>query len=220
MFSRALGTPCDNNNIGDPVVLYDAVDDRWMITDFAWTNNDSGPYYECLAVSKTGDPVTGGWWLYALRADDATHDWLNDYPKLGVWPDGIYMSANMFDCLNALWCGHDLPRRAGMGASTATTCTAAPRCGSCCLTCSSSFSSLLPSNFRGAAPPARHAQLLRHQRLLCSCPGLWKFHVDWDSSGQFHLHRPHPVAVASLTTRPDRAGGRRAATTLIHWATG
>ena len=47
---------------------------------------------------KTGDPVTGGWYLYAIRADDAAHPWFPDYPKMGIWPDGLYMTANMFDC--------------------------------------------------------------------------------------------------------------------------
>jgi hypothetical protein len=41
--------------------------------------------------------VAGGWFLYALRTDDAAHAWLNDYPKFGVWPDGIYMSVNGFN---------------------------------------------------------------------------------------------------------------------------
>lgn len=95
------GTPCDADNNGDPVVLYDNFSGRWIITDFAWTNTQSGPYYECIAVSQTADPVSGGWYFYGLRADDATHPWLNDYPKLGTWHDGIYMTANMFDCLTS-----------------------------------------------------------------------------------------------------------------------
>ena len=48
--------------------------------------------FECFAVSKTGDPVNGGWNFYSIE----TPGGLGDYPKFGVWPDGIYMSANMF----------------------------------------------------------------------------------------------------------------------------
>ncbi|MFZ0549132.1 MAG: hypothetical protein WAM60_27035, partial [Candidatus Promineifilaceae bacterium] len=95
------GTPCDASNNGDPVVLYDNVSGRWIISDFAWNNIQNGPYYECIAVSKTADPVSGGWWFYGMRADDASHPWLNDYPKMGIWHDGIYMTANMFDCLTS-----------------------------------------------------------------------------------------------------------------------
>ena len=47
---------------------------------------------QCFAASNTGDPVSGGWNFYSTV--DA--DFLGDYPKFGVWTDGIYMSANMF----------------------------------------------------------------------------------------------------------------------------
>ena len=63
------GTSCDTSNNGDPTVVYDPMADRWFVADFSWTNIDTGPYYECVAVSKTGDPVTGGWWLYGIQAE-------------------------------------------------------------------------------------------------------------------------------------------------------
>ena len=95
------GTPCDTSHNGDPTVVYDPQHDRFIVADFSWTDIMNGPYYECIAVSKTSDPVAGGWWLFAFRADDAAHPWLPDYPKMGIWPDGLYMSANMFDCVTA-----------------------------------------------------------------------------------------------------------------------
>ncbi len=93
------GTLCDGQSRGDPVVIYDALADRWILTHFAFGfsgNNTAAPYFQCIAVSKTGDPVAGGWWLYALRVDDASHPWLNDYGKFGIWTDCLYMSANEF----------------------------------------------------------------------------------------------------------------------------
>ena len=80
-------------NMGDPVVLYDQYSDRWIITDFAWSTT-KGPFYECIAVSKTADPGKRRLVVLCTASPAATE--LNDYPKLGVWPDGIYMSANMF----------------------------------------------------------------------------------------------------------------------------
>ncbi len=68
-FTGPGGTPCDNSNQGDPVVIYDASVNRWVVTDFAWDNFNTGPYYECIAVSQGADPVAGGWYFYALRAD-------------------------------------------------------------------------------------------------------------------------------------------------------
>ena len=102
------GTPCDTSHNGDPTVVYDPQNDRFIVADFSWTNFQNGPYYECIAVSKTSNPVSGGWWLYAFRADDAAHPWLPDYPKMGIWPDGLYMSANMF-CVTAA-CGASLKK--------------------------------------------------------------------------------------------------------------
>lgn len=48
--------------------------------------------YECIAVSQTADP-TGAYYRYAFKI---ANDRLNDYPKLGIWPDGYYMTFNMF----------------------------------------------------------------------------------------------------------------------------
>ena len=97
MSQGQFGNLCDTDNFGDPVVLYDSFEDRWFITDFAFKLDASGnvspqTVYQCFAVSKTGDPVAGGWNFYSIE----TPGGLGDYPKFGVWPDGIYMTANMF----------------------------------------------------------------------------------------------------------------------------
>ena len=86
--------PCETTNNGDPVVLYDHLSDRWLFSQFANVIQDpfgSQPFYQCVAVSQTGDP-TGSWYRYQF-----TFNTLNDYPKFGVWPDGYYVMANHFD---------------------------------------------------------------------------------------------------------------------------
>ena len=77
-----------NSNDGDAVVLYDEVNDRWIFSQFSVPGN---PYYENIAVSQTNDP-TGSWSRYQFSFGST----MPDYPKLGVWPDGIYMTSNMF----------------------------------------------------------------------------------------------------------------------------
>jgi hypothetical protein len=77
------GTPCSDNNQGDPIVLYDRLVDRWLLSQFA------DPNHLCMAVSQTPDP-TGGYYLYDFDVND-----FPDYFKLGVWPDGYYMSSNI-----------------------------------------------------------------------------------------------------------------------------
>jgi hypothetical protein len=96
------GTFCDGNAGGDPVVIYDALADRWILTNLAFSGGaTTGPFYECVAVSKTGDPVSGGWYLYAIRTDTGASDQppantINDYPKFGIWTDCLYYSADAF----------------------------------------------------------------------------------------------------------------------------
>ena len=93
-----FGNLCDTDNFGDPVVLYDSFEDRWVLTDFAFQLDGAGNVsppnaYQCFAVSKTGDPITGGWNFYSIE----TLGGLGDYPKFGIWPDGLYMTTSMFD---------------------------------------------------------------------------------------------------------------------------
>src|SRR6266542_3127461 len=96
---------CNGNSQGDPVVLYDRLADRWILTHFAFGFGPFGPispFYQCIAVSKSGDPVSGGWWLYPLRLEPGGAGLppvgaFNDYAKLGVWHDCLYLAANEFD---------------------------------------------------------------------------------------------------------------------------
>src|SRR3954468_13106291 len=98
-----FGNLCDTDNFGDPVVLYDTFEDRWVITDFAFKLDASGNVvnppgsFQCFAASKTGDPVSGGWNYYSIN----TAGGLGDYPKFGIWPDGLYLTTNMFSYPNA-----------------------------------------------------------------------------------------------------------------------
>src|SRR5438477_239389 len=70
-----FGNLCDTNNFGDPVVLYDSFEDRWILSDFAFltdiNNNVLAPSFQCIAVSKTGDPIAGGWNFYSRQITDA-----------------------------------------------------------------------------------------------------------------------------------------------------
>src|SRR6266404_5370568 len=67
----AGGTPCGlNQNDGDGFVFYDHISDRWVVSDFAFPGFPGpGPFCQCIGVSKTSDPVAGGWWLYAIQVD-------------------------------------------------------------------------------------------------------------------------------------------------------
>jgi hypothetical protein len=83
-----FGGICEANNDGDPIVLYDHLADRWLVSQFAI--GDDG--HQCVAVSAGADP-TGAYHRYDFVVSPAA---FNDYPKLGVWGDAYYMSANEF----------------------------------------------------------------------------------------------------------------------------
>jgi hypothetical protein len=80
----------NNDNSGDAVVMYDENADRWFFSQFSLPNYPAGPFYQMIAVSQTADPM-GSWYRYQYE-----YDYMNDYPKFGVWPDAYYMSCNFF----------------------------------------------------------------------------------------------------------------------------
>ncbi|MFN2453234.1 MAG: hypothetical protein ABR577_03340 [Pyrinomonadaceae bacterium] len=79
---------CANYNDGDPIVQYDQFADRWILTQFAVS---ATPYKQCVAVSTGPDPTgTYNRYSYSFGTD------FNDFPKMGVWSDGYYITYNMF----------------------------------------------------------------------------------------------------------------------------
>jgi uncharacterized repeat protein (TIGR01451 family) len=92
--------PAGNNcrrNDGDPIVVYDHLADRWLLSQFAASgfdasNNPIAPFSMCIAISQTSDPTAGTWFLYTF-AGATNFPNFPDYPKFGVWPDGYYMSS-------------------------------------------------------------------------------------------------------------------------------
>jgi hypothetical protein len=89
-----FGGPCETHNNGDIIVKYDRAADRWLLSQPAWTFSPTfGPFYQCIAISQTGDP-TGSYYRYAFKISDAK---FNDYPKFGIWPDGYYTTFNQFN---------------------------------------------------------------------------------------------------------------------------
>lgn len=95
---QGFGGPCQAQNDGDPVALYDHLANRWVLSQLALPNFPNGPFYQCVAVSATADPL-GSYHRYAFVVDST---YLNDYPKLGAWPDGYYLAVNHFHCVDII----------------------------------------------------------------------------------------------------------------------
>jgi hypothetical protein len=83
-----FGGACENENAGDPVVLYDRQTDRWLLTQFT----AAGPtFFNCVALSQTNNPA-GAYYRWAF----STGTNFPDYPKYGVWSDAYYISTREF----------------------------------------------------------------------------------------------------------------------------
>jgi hypothetical protein len=209
MSQGSFGNLCDTDNFGDPVVLYDTFEDRWFITDFAFqldgSNNVINPpgSFQCIAVSKTGDPVAGGWNFYSIN----TTGGLGDYPKFGIWPDGIYMSANMFDY--AASGSFQNVRVYAFNKSQMYAAALAPQVVSFDVADTSEFT-LLPSNARlqaGTPPPGTPNYFISTWEFL-NAQDVYKFHVDWNSISLSTFTGPfNPLASSSWPNAsvPDAA---------------
>ncbi|MCO6511277.1 MAG: carboxypeptidase regulatory-like domain-containing protein [Aridibacter famidurans] len=85
----SLGTNCSTRDDGDPIVLHDPLADRWILSQFC---KAFPPFRQMIAVSKTSDPA-GDYYVYEFVMPNVK---LNDYPKLAVWSDAIYMTTDEF----------------------------------------------------------------------------------------------------------------------------
>jgi hypothetical protein len=87
--AAGLNNACAQRNDGDPIVLYDHLADQWVLSQFAVpSGTGTAPTFECVAVSQTANPTAGTWFLYQFQFNNAF-----DYPKLGVWPTGYFLSS-------------------------------------------------------------------------------------------------------------------------------
>lgn len=179
MSQGGFGDVRDTGNFGDPVVLYDTFEDRWVITDFAFSlsgGNVVNPpgSFQVFAVSKTGDPVTGGWNFYSIN----TVGGLGDYPKLGIWPDGLYMSVNMFNYS----AGGAFQNPRVYAFNKAQMYAGKPAVQVVSFNAPSAEFTLLPANARlqTGTPPAGSPNYFSVVWQFINSVSVYKFHVDWD----------------------------------------
>lgn len=88
------GGDCSTLNDGDPIVNYDPLADRWVLSQFGVGNRaGAGLAHQCMLISQTADP-TGAYYAYDFAVPEP---YFNDYPKVGVWPDAYVMTAPLFE---------------------------------------------------------------------------------------------------------------------------
>ncbi len=138
-----FGGPCefDFPDGGDPVVLYDHLARRWLVSQLQF-NSTFTQNEQCVAISTSSD-ATGSYNRYEF--DFGSN--FPDYPKYGIWPDAYYNTVNVFPghgFAGAEACAFD--RNAMLaGAAANMICFQQP----------SNVSSLLPSDLDGSVLPRR-----------------------------------------------------------------
>jgi hypothetical protein len=178
-----FGGGCQANDDGDATVVYDRLADRWVISQFSVTTT---PYLMCVAVSKTPDP-TGQYYRYSFQYAN-----FPDYPKLGVWPDGYYVTLNLFSGTTDAYlgpevCAYDrLKMLAGQPATQK------------CFTLNTNYGSLLPSDLDGSTPPPSGAPNYLVE-VGTGALHMWKFHADWSNPSNATLTGPTTIPVASFS---------------------
>lgn len=164
---------CGTQNNGDGVVLYDQLADRWLIGQFAVTNGGTYGFYYCLAVSQTADP-TGTWYQYTFGFGTST---FIDYPKLGVWPDGYYFSANTYNAAGTAWTGTEAC--AFQRSAMLTGAVPVVQCWANGTTSPTNYFSLLPSDLDGSALPASGEPEHFAENYSTTRYDILDMHIDW-----------------------------------------
>src|ERR1041385_4979736 len=88
---QTLGGLCASHNDGDPVVSFDILAGRWILSQFAVDGPSGSASHQCVAVTED---ATGAYYLYDFLTDGTN---FVDYPHLATWPDGYYMSTHVFN---------------------------------------------------------------------------------------------------------------------------
>jgi hypothetical protein len=185
-----FGGKCQTTNDGDPVTLYDHLADRWVMMQFALGNvGDGSPDLICIAVSQTGDP-TGSWYRYSFTWPNT---YLPDYPKIGLWPDGYYISVNQFNDSATAWRGAG---SLAMERAQMLTGGAAQAIYFDGFAYNANYGGMLPADWEGTTPPPAGAPNPFAEWDDSNWIGpsdalrIWNFHVDWTTPANSYFGTP------------------------------
>jgi hypothetical protein len=142
---------CATTNRGDPIVQYDRINQRWILSQFAF-NASFANNSQCIAVSQTSNAL-GAYHLYEYSFGNV----LPDYGKLGVWTDAYYITYNMFTNASTFAGGRAC-------AYNKNAMLAGFPAAQLCFNSTTRFS-FLPADLDGTTPPP---------------PGTPNFHVSWN----------------------------------------
>jgi hypothetical protein len=191
------GDPCATS-VSDPIIHFDRLANRWFMLEMGGTSSANRL---CVYVSKTSDPVTGGWWFYGFPTPA-----LPDYPHCGVWNNAYVCTTNesgagakvyAFDRANML---------------NGATARPAQRFTSVAKLAGYGFQALTPATFMGStAPPAGAAQILaRHNddeahagtsaNTTTDYIDLFQLNLDWNTPANSNITTLPRIAITEFNS--------------------
>ena len=189
-----FGGSCQTNNDGDGTVQFDTLSQRWVVEQLEVS---AQPFFICVAVSTSAD-ATGSWNRYSFQYAD-----FPDYPKLGVWPDGYYLTVNRFNAAGTAGLGEETCalNRASMltGAAASTQCFSLN---------SSGENTVLPATLNGTTPPAAGAPewLVGISPTVSNALAYWQLHIDWNTPANSALSAQTNLPVTAFSEACGGAG--------------
>ena len=186
----ALGSGACSSGLGDPIVLFDELANRWLLSEFSAAGN-----VLCVYVAQTADPIGGGYFGYTFSTPS-----FPDYPKYGVWHDAYYVGTN--EASSALYAFEREEMLLGNPATaqrfTITDPAAFP------------FAMIPPVDHDGelAPPNGTPGIFIRHFDDEAHAPGsndpvsdllqLWEFDVDWVTPANSSITGPIDIEISEI----------------------
>jgi len=184
------GTPTFADG-GDPIVLYDHLAGRWLVTQLQYDTTFTHTA-ECVAVSTSSD-ATGSYNRYEY--DFGSN--FPDYPKFGIWPDAYYNTINVFPgrgFAGAEACAFD--RNAMLAGAPAS---------AVCFQQSPTVSSLLPADLDGSTLPPAGSPNYFVGLADSTHLNFFRFHVDFSIPANSTFSGPTLLSVAPYSEICARA---------------
>ncbi len=190
-----FGGACATDNDGQPTVNFDKLANRWVVSQYAMSSG--APYLQCVAVSTTDD-ATGTWNRYSFQIGYGNTAWINRDAELGVWPDGYYMSFDMYAGTT-----FEGPKFCALQRSNIIQGLSANI--QCIQLGTGNIGAIVSDLDSSTPPPAGAPAYFAADDLNFFALDLWKFHVDWTDAQNTTLSLPVRLAQNLFTLDCPRA---------------
>jgi hypothetical protein len=166
---------------GDPIVLYDELANRWLMSEFSNSGNRL-----MVAISTTADPL-GSWHTYTYNATN-----FPDYPKYSIWNDSYIVTTN--ENSSAVYALN----RSEMLSGTSGTAQrfSIPNFGTI------GFQAATPVSLNGTAiPPVGTPAMVMRMRddawsgSASDALEIWEFNIDWNNASNTTLTQVQTLGV-------------------------